>query len=96
MKESLQNCDQLRGINDQYTKSTKMTVEMALSNIANSVHKGMKQGLEIWRIKAKQHRVIETNKRYDEIVDGIEMLDDHKQKIKQKIKMLESENMQLK
>ena len=45
IKDSLQNCDELKGINDEYVKSTKMTVEMALSNIANSVHKGMKQGL---------------------------------------------------
>jgi len=27
---------------------------MALSNISNSVHKGMMQGLNIWRSKAKQ------------------------------------------
>jgi len=30
-----------------------MTVQMAFSNIATSVHKGMRQGFEIWRLKAK-------------------------------------------
>jgi hypothetical protein len=48
---------------------------MALSNIANSVHKGMKQGLSLWRQKAKSFRKVENNQRYDEIVDGIQLLD---------------------
>ena len=44
---------------------------MALSNIANSVHKGMRQGLELWRLKAKQERTQQMNQRFDELVDGI-------------------------
>jgi hypothetical protein len=57
VKNSYQNCMELKLVNDEYAATTKMTVGMAFSNLANSVHKGMKQGFEIWRLKAKDHRI---------------------------------------
>ena len=45
IKDSLQNCEELKEINDEHAQSTQITVQMAFSNVSHSVHKGMKQGL---------------------------------------------------
>jgi hypothetical protein len=69
---------------------------MSFSNLTNSVYKGIKQGFDIWRTNVKREKVQELNYRYDELVDGIEILDEKKMKIKNRIMSLEYENRQLK
>jgi hypothetical protein len=73
-----------------------MGILMALNTFSNSMKKGMRQGFGIWLDKVHQHRRIVMDERYDQMIQGLELLSDQRSQIRYKIGVLREENKQLK
>ena len=69
---------------------------MSLNVFSNSLKKGMLQGFTIWRKAIHRQRVAAMDERYDQMISGLEMLNEQKGKLRYSIGVMREENKQLK
>jgi len=69
---------------------------MSLNSFSNSVKKGMRQGLYLWRDHIRSQRRVQMDERYEQMIQGLEMLGDQRSKVRYRIAVLRQENSQLK
>lgn len=73
-----------------------MGILMALNSFSGSIKKGMRQGFFIWRDKILIDRRKLMDERYDQIYQGLDMLNQHKGQLRYRIGVMREENKQLK
>ena len=73
-----------------------MGILMALNSFSGSLKKGLRQGFYIWRDRNSSMKRILMDERYDQIIQGLELLGDQKSELRYRIGVLREENKQLK
>ena len=73
-----------------------MAIIMGLNVFSNSIKKGMLQGFNIWRNKIHEQRLMILDERQEQIVSGLEVLNNQKEKLRINMGILAEENRQLK
>ena len=69
---------------------------MALNSFSSSLKKGMRQGFFIWRDKNALFKRSMMDERYDQMIQGLEILGDQRSELRYRIGVLREENKQLK
>lgn len=69
---------------------------MALNTFSNSCKKGMRQGFVIWLDKVHENRRVVMDERYDQMIQGLELLGQQRSQTRYRIGVLREENKQLK
>jgi hypothetical protein len=73
-----------------------MGIMMALNSFSNSIKKGMRQGFGIWLDKVHDNRRVVMDERYDQMIQGLELLGQQRGQVRYRIGVLREENKQLK
>ena len=68
---------------------------MALSAISSNLKVGMKQGLDIWRNRVREHHQAQFDERHDELSHGISMMVEQRNKMRYRLAMVKEENAQM-
>ena len=61
---------------------------MALSTFSNNLKIGLRQGMEIWRTRVRQHQKTQVDERYDQLSHGICILVEQRNKMRYKLAAL--------
>lgn len=73
-----------------------MGILMALNTFSNSCKKGLRQGFVIWLDKVHENRRVVMDERYDQMIQGLELLGQQRSQTRYRIGVLREENKQLK